>query len=127
MRRPESGPFTRRRPGRQHLDGEQRLRLAEAIATGRALRGWSAEQLARQAQSRIRSPSPAEEEHATTTESRRWSALSVTAHQVRAFESPANNAHPLGLPERRARLLGIVLALGDAIDRQAVNRAAGGI
>ena len=109
----EPQPFARRR---SRLGRVQRVALAEMIEGARKAKGWTQERLAMVATNRLKS---APDDLALAG----LRAVLVTRRFVQCLE----NCHPqpMGNAERRARLLGVCLALD--LDRAEVNLIAGGI
>ncbi len=108
----------------KNLEPDQRAEIAKLIrgANGQRPIKLSIEALAEAAEQALRRAAD-EEQHATDAERELWRRLEITRHHVATMRNLP--ARPLNDPERRARLLGIVLALG--IDRAAMNRWAGGL
>ena len=116
-------PATRRRQSRRRqsrrrrIGFAQRQAIAERIEQARRAKGWTRPRLAQAATNRLKMSSD---------ELKRGGMEPVTVH-VRAVESLEAGlfTYPFGNPVRRARLLGIVLALD--LDRAEINLIAGGI
>lgn len=102
---------------RRRIGFGQRQALAELVQAARTSKGWTRPRLARVATSRLLHA-------AETLEVSGLRAVTVTTRHVERIEW-ALTTYPLGNAERRARMLGIALALD--LDRAEVNRIAGGI
>lgn len=98
------------------IAGPQRDALAAMVAEAREAKGWSRPQLARFAMRELRASGL--EVYGIATN------VAITAPAITKLETAQGNA-PLGTAERRARLLGVALAL--ELDRREVNLIAGGI
>jgi hypothetical protein len=105
------------------IEIEKRATLSVTIVRARAEKGWSREQLAVEAEAALRQEAGRNGNRATREERDLWEAIDITQHAIRTLEGCPSA--PLASPERRARLLGVALALG--LDRALVNRLAGGV
>ncbi len=115
-------PDMEKRSSGRKLERSKRAALSEALANARAAKGWSQDRVAEEATSALRLAAINEPE-ASVEEREMWASIEVTRHHVFKVEnSPAN---PISTLERRARLLGLTLALG--VDRSLINRLAGGL
>lgn len=114
----DPSPVTRRRDGRQRrITGAQRDALAALVQDARRAKGWTRPQLAMIATSRLERI-PGDLARAGLEP------VAVSKQAIEQLESGAPT-QPMGTALRRARLLGIVLALG--LDRAEVNLIGGGI
>jgi hypothetical protein len=102
------------------FDDEMPLRLRRTLYPARRAKNWSLEKTARKAVLAIRS-AHATRDSTTADELVLWSTIEITLVHVAAFED--YHKSPLGTAEKRARLLGIALALD--LDPAKVSRAAG--
>ena len=118
------------RPGdtRNHerLSPEESSALSAMVREARAAKGWSRERLSVEAENAIRARAADFQSaiFATTERRQLWRNLEITGLQIFWLEN-RRNAIPLGTAERRARLLGICLALG--LDLARVNQICGGL
>lgn len=103
------------------IEHDKRSELSKLISRRRAELGWSYERLAAEATEALWRE--AISERATEAERELWEHFEITIRAVTTLENHPRS--PLGSPAKRARLLGVALALG--LDRGIVNRLAGGL
>lgn len=115
----------------QAIDPRRRAELSILIREARESRRWSQERLADRAEAALRRQArQVDGEYSTGSTAPEpngdlglYLRVEISRHHVATLENCP--ARPLGDAERRARLMGIVLALG--LDRAVVNQLAGGI
>ena len=107
----------------QRLSPEESAALSAMIRKARKAKGWSRERLSVEAENELRKRaadfrSPI---FATTERRQLWRTVEVTALSIYRLETAP--VLPLGRADRRARLLGVCLAL--EIDRALINEICG--
>ena len=107
---------------RGRLSHEARAAFSRYLFDGRRVKGWSQERTAEAAAGAL-AAHLAVDKVIPEEERTAMAAVEITWQHVAGLEGCP--AFPLGSPERRARVLGIVLALG--LDRAKINHLAGGI
>lgn len=109
----------------EHLPRESQEYLGQKIREARIAKGWSREALsvAAEAALRARAADFLSPLYATTETRALWRTVEVSFDHVKAMER--GPVMPLARGERRARLLGVCLALG--LDRAELNEVAGGL
>lgn len=111
----------------ESLSPLKRAALSELIRKARLAKRWSQERLADRAEAALRHEAAClvaqATRHDAADDASLYVAVEVTRHHVATLENCP--ARPLSDAARRARLLGIVVAL--ELDRARVNQLAGGI
>lgn len=106
------------------LELKKRAALSEMLRSARESRGWSQEQASERATEALRELAGCLDDAFCSVEERRlWLVIEVTRRHVVALENCPSS--PLANSERRARLLGLVTAVG--VDMALINRLAGGL
>lgn len=120
-----SGTDVRREAGAGQLEDEKRMKLSRLLKDARRRKGWQTERLAEEATRWLAALAASQELSAEEREAAAnlLAGSGVTTHHVARLENFP--AYPMSTPERRVRLLAVVLALG--LDRAQVNRLAGGL
>lgn len=120
-------PAPRERETRRHqaLSPEATEKLAETLRAARMAKGWSREKLSVEAEEALRRRagdfrSPL---FATTETRQLWRSIEISSMDIYHMEK--RPVLPLGRDHRRARLLGVCLAL--ELDRALINEIAGGV
>lgn len=110
----------------ERLSLEESEALSAMVRDARTAKGWSRERLSVEAENELRKRAADFHSaiYATTERRQLWRNLEITGLQIFWLEN-RRNAIPLGTAERRARLLGICLALG--LDLARVNQICGGL
>ncbi len=110
-----------RPPRSSALDEGQLATFRTLLRAARESAGMSYQRLANRARCELRKAHLSV--MGSVVERERWVSIAVNKGHVVHMETSMRS--PLGAPDSRARYLGIVLALGEHVDRDAINRAAG--